>query len=1193
MMVEQFIDRLEQQGLLDKNVIDELRRRVAKVKGKKVTPEAIARYLVDRGHLTRFQATKLVNEITSRPDVVIDPGAKSKLGELRLAPMDDPAGLRDTLEIPAAPGLCEPISIHDEVADLTAIDRDLGPSPPAAGGALAEEPVREPHAEKKSKAPRQTASPAPITPPPAPPPVPLPPEPVVRHAPIAEDLLADLETSGAPASHAADRGKSGWGGGRRTPAAQRKLQKTSEWDSMLLLVGGASLGVLLVIGAFLYMSLTRGAAEELFAAGEAAYSEQSYSQAIRLYDEFLEAYPDHEESSLARVRREMARLRQSYKNPEQGMKVAQEVLPQIEQEESFPQAREELASMLPQIAAGFVNEARLAKDTAAQDALLVKTEAAMTLVNNPEYIPSTLRKSQATTIDSITEDMARVRREIDRVRNLTETIEIIDAAATSGDTPAAYAARQELLNKYPGLDGDEQLLGAMLKISEKERERVKVVEQPLASVTDDPTAIQSPHIVLSHRAGQAIASVIGHVVYTLAGGCVFALDASTGDVLWRRFVGFDTTMSPLPLSTASPGSDVIAVDQRRHDVMRLEAKTGKLLWRLPLGEAFREPVIVEDRIYVATVSGKLCVVDAASGVANRHVQIPQPLEVATGQGVGRPHLYQVAEQDNLYVLSTDTLECREVFYLGHKRGTISVPPVMALGYLFVVENAGPDFSYLHIIATDEQGLHLKIAQQKIRLRGQVLVPPVVGRRQVLVVTDRRAVELYEVDPNNASQTPVLTAGRLNATAEAPMISYPLLEGGYTWVANNRFTKYQLQTTSGKLPSEWVLDEQDVYLAPLQLVRDVVIHVRRRQGAPGFTIAATRINDKDPAWQTEVAVPARGVFVQGDTIDVVTARGRLFQVAAPDFARGVLAEAKATAVRDERLVLSLMEAIDCGDGQWVFSPPQGYNQLVFYRPGSVESALRLLTLTVPLGAATVEPVPFAGGLLVPLQDGNVVLADPVSGGERVHAFHPSVPLGVATQWSRPAVLDGGQEFVIANNHRLLYRVGIKDNEGKVLAELSGHQMEGDVVGPWASVGSVCYGVSRSGSGDVVVAYSLPEATAAQQWPLAGRLLWGPQRVGDVVLLATEKELMCLDGALQQRWKTSLDHGPVIGQALRVDTQVLLTAEDGFIWRIDAASGNIVATVEIGEPVVSGPVVYGDRLLVAGQSGVLFNVVTPSP
>ena len=229
-----------------------------------------------------------------------------------------------------------------------------------------------------------------------------------------------------------------------------------------------------------------------------------------------------------------------------------EVLPPIEQEESFAQAREELASMLPQIAAGFVNEARLAKDTAVQQELLKKTESAMALVDNPEYIPSTLRKSQATTIESITEDMAHVRREIDRVKNLDATIEVINAAVDSGDTPKAYTAREELLNKYPGLDTDEQLLGAMVKISEKERERVQVVDEPVAAATDDPTAQSRPARRVVHRAGQAIASVIGHVAYTLADGCVFALDVSTGDVLWRRFVGYETTIQPQPLSAAAP-----------------------------------------------------------------------------------------------------------------------------------------------------------------------------------------------------------------------------------------------------------------------------------------------------------------------------------------------------------------------------------------------------------------------------------------------------------------------------------------------------------------------------------------------------------------------------------------------------------------------------------------------------------------
>ncbi len=959
---------------------------------------------------------------------------------------------------------------------------------------------------------------------------------------------------------------------------------------MLLLVGGASLGVLLVIGAFLYMSLTRGAAEDLFGAADTAYGDQSYSLAIRLYDEYLEAYPKHEKASLARVRREMARLRQVYKNPEQGMKVAQEVLPQIENEESFAQVRDELASMLPQIARGFVDQARLAKDPVTQESLLAKTADTMKLVDNANYIPSTLRKSQLTSIESIVDDMARVRREIDRVKDLTETLGVIQSAVASGDTATAYTARQDLLNKYPGLDTDEQLLEAVLKVSERERERVQVVNEPLASATDDSAGAPWPHVVLSHRVGPAIANVTGQVVYTLASGSVFALDVTTGDVLWRRFVGFDTTIPPLPLSVSVPGSDAIAVDQRRQELMRLEAKTGKLVWRLAIGESFANPVIHDDRIYVSGKSGKLYIVDPASGRSDRRVQIPQPLEVASGHGVGRPQLYQVAEQDNLYVLSAETLECREVLYIGHRRGTISVPPVMALGYLFLVENAGPDFSFLHILATDEQGLHVRTAQKKIRLRGQVLAAPLVAKDHVLVVTDRREIDLFEVDLNNATETPVTTVAQQNATAESPIISYSLIDGGYMWIANNRLAKYQVQNSAGKIPSEWVLDEQDVYVAPLQLFGDVIIHVRRRQNAPGFTVAATRENDKEPAWQTEIAVPVRGMFVRGETVDAVTARARLFQVATPDFERGVVTGAKSTAVTDERLTLSLADARDVGNGEWAFGSQPDFNQVVFYRPDGPSSSLRLLTLAVPIGDATLPPVPFAGGLLVPLKDGTIVSIDPLSGGQRAQAFHPSVATGTVTQWVSPAVLDETQEFVIASASGQMYRVGLKDKSQ--LTELNARQLDAQLVGPLAAVGAACFGTVRSGTADVVTGFATADLTTAQQWPLGGRLRWGPQRVGDSVLLATETELVCLDAA-QQRWKTALEHAPLVGQALLKDSHVLLATADGFVLRVDAASGKVLATVDVGEPLAFGPVLYGDRLLVASPSGVVYVVSIPSP
>jgi hypothetical protein len=1138
MMVGQFIDRLEQQGLLDKSVVDELRRKVAKAQGKKITPEAIARYLVDSGHLTRFQATRLINEITrSAPEAAGEPAENAKGGELRLAPEDRPPA-RTT---PAAPA--------------------TSPKPMSAP------------APKAAPPPSRAAD--------------------VVDASVNEGQWAEPAAVEPLSTLAGERESTGGAGRRSSRSPQRAGPQPGGWNAKLPILGGISLVVILLVGAFLYLSLSHRAAEKLLQSADNAYRDQAYGEAMSLYDDFVGSYSRHAKISLARVRRAMSYLLQWSKDPEQGMNRALEVLPQIEDEESFPDAHEELANVLPQIAAGFVGQALRAEDTASQEALLKKTESAMALVDDPDYVPAVYRKSQATTIESIMEDMARVRRKIGRVKSLNAALQKIDAAVAAGNAALAYAARDELLGNYLGFDSDPQLLDAMLRVTEMLRGQVSIGEQPLTPAADDPAANLPPHVVLAHRTGTALDSLAGRVVYTLAGGCVFALDGATGDVLWRRYVGCETTVPPQPLE-ATAAADAIAADQRRNELMRLEARTGKVVWHVALGEPFFEPVSTGQRIVVASASGKVYVVDAASGQAPRHVQIPQPLEVSVCRSARQPVLYQVAEQDNVYVLSADTLECREVFYLGHKRGTVTVPPVLVSGYLLIVENAGPGFSYLHVLKTDDQGLQLQRAQDKIRLTGQVLSSPAVAERSVLIVTDVRAAQLFDVAPQNpATGTPVVAAAGLDLAAPSPTVSYALLQGDRAWIAGDRLAQYATRATAGKLAAEWESDERDVYVTPLQMVGDAIIHVRQRRNAPGVTIAALRSSDKDPSWQTEVAVPAEGVFVQGDAIDVVTERGRLFRATAPDFERRTVEPAKAAALPDPEQVLTLTETIDCGNGLWAFSPAAGYHQLVFYQPGNADNALRLLTLAVPPGSATAPPVPMAGGLLVPLRGGSVVLIDPTSGNERMYAFHPSVPVGVPTVWSRPVVLDDGQEFVIANNHRVVFHVGIKDKADKELAALSARPLDNDVVGPWAAVARTCCAVTRSGTEDAAVAYTLPDVVAAQKAPLSGRLLWGPQRVGDAILVATGNELLCLDSTLAQRWKMTLDHGPVIGQPLCVDTRLWLSAEDGILWQIDMATGHVMATVEVGEPLASGPFLYGSRLLVAGQCGVLFNVGVPNP
>ncbi len=374
---------------------------------------------------------------------------------------------------------------------------------------------------------------------------------------------------------------------------------------------------------------------------------------------------------------------------------------------------------------------------------------------------------------------------------------------------------------------------------------------------------------------------------------------------------------------------------------------------------------------------------------------------------------------------------------------------------------------------------------------------------------------------------------------------------------------------------------------------MIVHVRRRQGALGYTVAATRINDKDPVWQTEVAVPIRNLALHGTTIEAVTSRGRLFEIDEQNIQVGVITQAKASAMRDERVTLSLSQAVEVDAGIWALAPRSGYNQVVFHRTTGDQAGLKLLTLTVPLGDAAIEPIPFDSGLLVPLRDGRIVLADRVTGAERMHPFHPSIDAGSETRWYPAAVIDGGREFVIANDKNSIYRVGIKEKPQPQLQELSSLAVTDRIVGPLAAIGQVFFGTTRSAAGDTLICFALPETKEVQKWPLTGRVRWGPRRVADTVLLATDTELICIDSQQQQKWTVPWEHGPIAGQPVVIDQQLMLATEDGRVLALDVSQGTTINATGVGEPLNGGPFVLEDKMLVAGESGVLFVVARPSP
>jgi hypothetical protein len=65
MSAKKFIQLLEENGVLDASTLRDVRRQIS---DKQVSAATIAKWLVEKGKLTKFQATKLVGQATATPE---------------------------------------------------------------------------------------------------------------------------------------------------------------------------------------------------------------------------------------------------------------------------------------------------------------------------------------------------------------------------------------------------------------------------------------------------------------------------------------------------------------------------------------------------------------------------------------------------------------------------------------------------------------------------------------------------------------------------------------------------------------------------------------------------------------------------------------------------------------------------------------------------------------------------------------------------------------------------------------------------------------------------------------------------------------------------------------------------------------------------------------------------------------------
>jgi len=757
----------------------------------------------------------------------------------------------------------------------------------------------------------------------------------------------------------------------------------------------------------------------------------------------------------------------------------------------------------------------------------------------------------------------------------------MDLAISNGSASGAYKARDALIDRYADLAQDRELIGRMTQANELIRHAVKVdpARQPAATTPRrEPLGLPTSLVLRSTAERPAGAPAPESIAYALADGFAYALDAATGAPHWQLSVGLASPFAPQPVAG---DSTVLVVDARHDELLRLDAGTGKLIWRHELGEPVESPpVVLGEQLYQLLPSGSLVVMALKSGEQQARVKLGVPLSRAPVSDEQGRFLYVLGRRDSLFVLARDGLACLAVEYLGHEEGSIPCPPVRIGRFLIVIENDRPADSRWRVLILDEEGAKVRQVQQ-IDVPGWSWGIPASSGSVIWATGDKGGVEAFALG-DYASNAPLRSLARLNpaAAASGPAFGTALSEREL-WLGAGRSGRFVLDPERGEITSQSSLGQPGAALAPVQSAGRRVVLTFQYPHTGGVSLVGVDPVAGSVAWQTVLGAPwptplerTRG----GDALKTLGQNGREAVLSLKQLQSGGFVEIPLPRAGEARVPSGKVLALE-GDGRetLVIVPGNGA-AAVWVEDAQAPGHWRPLELPSTLAAA---PLAWGRDLLIPGADGRAYLIDPLTAQSKAEPLVPVYNRERRGRWRAPVQLNA-TTVVLADDAGRVRLLSLRQKPVPRLVVEAEKLLEKGIVADPATTGGAVIVATADQRVRVLSARDLSPVGA---WPLEAPLLASAVTAGErCFVFDSAGGILALGPNGRRLWSIKLD-AAVAGPPLIQDELVWLLDREGHLHARSLADGAAREQLELGVLPAGGLLQVGPEAIVPVARGTV--------